>query len=65
MPNGKAYMVVRCPVNAGNGLHLLADCYSFYADYLDHVFVQIMPNAVIDNNSSTCPRAIRTCQLHS
>ncbi len=50
MANGKAYMVVRCPVNVGVELDLLADpavflseCCSFYADYFGHVFAQIVP----------------------
>ena len=43
MANGKAYMIVCCLVNAGVDLDLLADCCSFYADYLGHVFAQVAP----------------------
>lgn len=47
MTNGKAYVIVCCPVNTGVDLHLLADCFSFYADYLDHIFAQTVPECAL------------------
>ena len=68
MTNGKAYMIVRRPVNAGVEPHLLADpavcCRNAVASMLTILvmfFRRSCQNALIDNDPSACRGVLELC----